>query len=160
MSEADNGGEWGVKRRKVLKRDDNACRYCGISDSELGEGGGNGLHVHHIAPRKQFDDPQKANKLENLITLCPSCHKRWENLGLRMETPPKSGVEFNPTEKEEKIIDVFKEEQRANPYLLREKTGLNKGDVNTALKKLVSIGWVNKVTRGLYEWVGTDREDI
>lgn len=40
---------------------------------------------------------------------------------------------------------------RANPYLLREETGLEKSDVNTVLVRLARAGLVTRVTRGLYE---------
>ena len=40
---------------------------------------------------------------------------------------------------------------RANPYLIREETGLSKGDVNTVLNRLGRNGYVEQVTRGLYE---------
>ena len=40
---------------------------------------------------------------------------------------------------------------RANPYLIREETGLDKGDVNTVLVRLARAGYVEQVTRGLYE---------
>jgi len=39
---------------------------------------------------------------------------------------------------------------RANPYLIREETGLDKGDVNTVLNRLGRNGYVEQVTRGLY----------
>jgi len=40
---------------------------------------------------------------------------------------------------------------RANPYLIREETGLDKGDINTVLNRLARAGYVEQVTRGLYE---------
>lgn len=40
---------------------------------------------------------------------------------------------------------------RANPYLIREETGLDKGDVNTVVNRLARKGYVRQVTRGLYE---------
>ncbi|WP_019992124.1 hypothetical protein [Natronorubrum tibetense] len=40
---------------------------------------------------------------------------------------------------------------RANPYLIREETELEKGDVNTVLVRLARLGYVEQVTRGLYE---------
>ena len=40
---------------------------------------------------------------------------------------------------------------RANPYLIREETGLDKGDTNTVLNRLARAGYVEQVTRGLYE---------
>lgn len=42
-------------------------------------------------------------------------------------------------------------EGRANPYLLREETGMDKGDVNTVLNRLGRNGYLTQVTRGLYE---------
>lgn len=40
---------------------------------------------------------------------------------------------------------------RANPYLIREETGLDKGDINTVLNRLARAGYVEQVTRGLYQ---------
>jgi len=40
---------------------------------------------------------------------------------------------------------------RANPKLIREETELSKGDVNTVLNRLARAGYVEQVTRGLYE---------
>lgn len=42
-------------------------------------------------------------------------------------------------------------EGRANPYLIREETGLDKGDVNTVVNRLGRGGYLTQVTRGLYE---------
>lgn len=67
--------------------------------------------------------------------------------------------EFDPSDTEEAVIEVMREENRANPYLLREETGLGKGTINTALTRLTSAGWVRKVTRGLYEFVDDPRTD-
>jgi predicted HNH restriction endonuclease len=53
-------------REQVLKRDNNTCQLCG--DSFLV---GLGLHVHHIIPRRKGG----ADCLENLTTLCPTCHR-------------------------------------------------------------------------------------
>jgi len=66
--------------------------------------------------------------------------------------------EFEPNDKEEDVLDVLSDEYRANPYLIREQTGLGKGDVNTALTRLTSAGWVRKITRGLYEFVDDPRD--
>lgn len=65
--------------------------------------------------------------------------------------------DFEPREEEDAVLSVLAEENRANPYLLREKTGLDKGTTNTALTRLTSAGWVRKVTRGLYEFVEDPR---
>jgi DEAD/DEAH box helicase domain-containing protein len=39
---------------------------------------GRGHHVHHITPFRSFRDPDQANRLENLVTLCPNCHRKAE----------------------------------------------------------------------------------
>ena len=56
---------------------------------------------------------------------------------------------------------------RANPYRIREVTGLDKGDTNTALVRLGRAGYAEQVTRGLYritakglEEVGADEDDV
>ena len=54
-------------RKQVLKRFPN-CVLCGSVDK---------LHVHHIIPRR--DDENLCNSLDNLITLCSSCHCRIKN---------------------------------------------------------------------------------
>lgn len=64
---------------------------------------------------------------------------------------------YSPSDTEEDVLDVLRDERRANPYLIREQTGHGKGAVNTALTQLTSAGWVEKVTRGLYEFVEDPR---
>lgn len=49
---------------------------------------------------------------------------------------------------------------RANPYLIREETGLDKGDVNTVLNKLGRHGYLQQVTRGLYEITDSGRAEV
>ena len=49
---------------------------------------------------------------------------------------------------------------RANPYLIREETELEKGDVNTVLVRLARLGFVEQVTRGLYEITEEGREAV
>ena len=72
------GPNWQAQRKKVLERDDNRCRTCGATGSSQ-------LHVHHIRPFREYgylpgenENYRIANNLENLITLCPSCHRRAE----------------------------------------------------------------------------------
>ncbi len=45
------------------------CQHCGARES------GDAHHVHHIIPFKKFTDSRLANAPENLITLCPRCHR-------------------------------------------------------------------------------------
>lgn len=51
-------------------------------------------------------------------------------------------------------------EGRANPLLLRERTGLDKGDMNTVLNKLARGGFVRSPVRGLYEITPAGRAEI
>lgn len=67
--------------------------------------------------------------------------------------------DYSPSGTEEDVLDVLREEWRANPYLIREQTEHGKGAINTALTRLTSAGWVRKVTRGLYEFVEDPRRD-
>ena len=69
------GLNWTKQRQKCLERDDHTCRVCGASQSEIGRE----PSVHHITPRIQFDGtPFEMNALDNLVTLCPSCHGKIE----------------------------------------------------------------------------------
>ncbi len=66
------GADWPHLRELVRARDDYRCQICGTPES------GRAFHVHHIQPFRSFADPREANRLENLITLCPACHRRTE----------------------------------------------------------------------------------
>jgi 5-methylcytosine-specific restriction endonuclease McrA len=59
------GDYWGDQREKALERDGNECVECGRTD---------GLEVHHIKRAKSFTSRKKAHRLENLKTLCTTCH--------------------------------------------------------------------------------------
>lgn len=56
---------WREIRKKVLIRDNFLCRKCGASKK---------LSVHHVIPQKKTRD----NSLDNLITLCSSCHLKMD----------------------------------------------------------------------------------
>lgn len=68
------GSNWYRQKRKAKKRDNHTCQVCGYRT-----GGKRFLDVHHIIPIKKFNgDWQKANMLENLISLCRRCHIKVE----------------------------------------------------------------------------------
>ena len=74
--------------------------------------------------------------------------------------------DYEPSDNEENILELLKEGRdsgdpwgRANPLYLRERTGLNKQQINYALNQLMAAGWVEKVTDGLYELVTDPREN-
>lgn len=66
-------GGWEKRRDKRLEKDNYTCQECGSEKN---------LHVHHIVPYKNFEDPFKANKQSNLVTLCEKCHLSYEGGGI------------------------------------------------------------------------------
>jgi DEAD/DEAH box helicase domain-containing protein len=73
-SDANNyGPDWDKIRAEIRKRDQYTCRICGIVEKE-----GHTHHVHHKTPFRTFTNPNLANQPENLMTLCPGCHKKVE----------------------------------------------------------------------------------
>ncbi|GAB4494893.1 MAG: hypothetical protein OHK0052_01030 [Anaerolineales bacterium] len=71
-SRNDYGSNWDAQRNAARARDGYRCQVCGILE------GARAHHVHHKIPFKKFGDPLQANQLENLLTLCPTCHRRVE----------------------------------------------------------------------------------
>lgn len=64
-----------LERARLVRERDKVCQHCGAESSV-----GKELHVHHVVPwRISHDDA-----VENLVTLCPSCHKR-EDQGLSLD---------------------------------------------------------------------------
>lgn len=54
------------------------------------------------------------------------------------------------TDDEYKLLEIMYDEGRANPYLIRQETGFDNGDINTILNRLGRAGLIRQVTRGLY----------
>jgi 5-methylcytosine-specific restriction endonuclease McrA len=73
------GVNWSRQRRKALERDHYQCQDCGRTAGEERTEYGIGLAVHHIRPFRLFDDYREANRLDNLVTLCLSCHTKREH---------------------------------------------------------------------------------
>jgi 5-methylcytosine-specific restriction endonuclease McrA len=78
------GPNWDAKRAKAKQRDNHRCQLCGVSDDEAT------LSVHHNTKirvfKREFDAPewwQRGNALNNLVTLCLSCHGLWEGIPVR-----------------------------------------------------------------------------
>jgi len=55
------GTEWRKVKKAALERDHHTCTQCGATEK---------LHVHHIIPYRV----SAAHILDNLTTLCASCH--------------------------------------------------------------------------------------
>lgn len=75
-SSQEYGTNWTKQRQKCLERDGRQCRVCGADEQELGRE----PSVHHITPRGEFDHEnwREINALSNLVTLCPTCHGKFE----------------------------------------------------------------------------------
>lgn len=59
-------------RREVFRRDGYRCRLCGQEGGPRADGEDVELHAHHTVPPAEGG----ANTLDNLLTLCDSCHRR------------------------------------------------------------------------------------
>jgi len=73
----DYGPEWQKTRVAVRKRDQFKCQVCGAAETIREH------DVHHKTPFRAFIQDgvinrEQANRLENLTTLCPSCHHKVE----------------------------------------------------------------------------------
>lgn len=67
------GPSWTESRRETAReRDKRQCQKCGVDESDLEIK----LDVHHIRPFRQYgvEDHTEANRLDNLVSLCRSCH--------------------------------------------------------------------------------------
>jgi DEAD/DEAH box helicase domain-containing protein len=73
------GPAWPRLRELVRQRDGYRCQVCGQPEQ------GRAHDVHHKTPFRLFASPELANSLDNLLTLCPSCHRRVE-LGVRVRS--------------------------------------------------------------------------
>lgn len=77
----DYGPSWPKARQAARARDGFICRQCGAPEKE-----GRAHDVHHLKPFRSFGyvvgenrNDRIANDLDNLVTLCPSCHQRAES---------------------------------------------------------------------------------
>ena len=68
---ADRGFNWKTIRKAIKIRDNYTCQECGITEADTKQY----LQVHHLVKYSIF----KENSADNLITLCPKCHARYES---------------------------------------------------------------------------------
>ena len=71
------GPDWQAQRIRARTRDGHTCSGCGATRSALGRE----LDVHHIIRFGDFENSEEANRIDNLISLCHSCHMHAENHG-------------------------------------------------------------------------------
>lgn len=82
----DYGKDWNRTRDAVRRRDHFTCQSCGRLEEGIP------FHVHHKIPFKCFVSIDKANEPDNLITLCPICHRLAE-LNIKMRSA-LSGLKY------------------------------------------------------------------
>jgi DEAD/DEAH box helicase domain-containing protein len=68
------GPDWNQIRKQIRERDGYKCTNCGLPENGISH------HVHHLIPFRMFPEPERANQIENLVTLCPDCHQKAEML--------------------------------------------------------------------------------
>jgi DEAD/DEAH box helicase domain-containing protein len=68
----DYGPDWPRVRLAVRTRDGFRCRVCGAPEN------GREHDVHHKTPFRTFTSIAEANRMDNLVTLCPTCHRNAE----------------------------------------------------------------------------------
>lgn len=69
-SNPNRGAGWLKRAEEARARDDYLCRRCGKTQEQNGER----LSVDHLIPWRSFTSAQEANQLDNLVSLCRSCH--------------------------------------------------------------------------------------
>jgi len=80
------GPQWSERRDEARERDGHVCQRCGLAEESHLDEYGMELAVHHIeafrsfTPFESVSDYERANRLENLITLCCACHRTVEDV--------------------------------------------------------------------------------
>jgi len=74
------GPNWPQQRDLARRRDHFRCRWCGAAERPERQ-----HDVHHLVPFREFgwiagenENYRQANQIDNLITLCSTCHRRAE----------------------------------------------------------------------------------
>jgi DEAD/DEAH box helicase domain-containing protein len=80
------GPTWRKQKQAARERDGFTCQNCGAVEDDRAH------DVHHITPFRAYETAEDANRLENLTTLCPTCHRRAETF-VRMRSG-LSGLAF------------------------------------------------------------------
>ena len=57
-------------KNNAKTRDDYTCQICGLRDPEI-------MEVDHVLPKGRF--PELKYDINNLMTICPNCHRRKSN---------------------------------------------------------------------------------
>jgi hypothetical protein len=81
------GSNWQIQRQRALARDNFTCQTpgCEVSNEEHRRRFGRSIEVHHVRPLRDFNcgtdiDYDRANAVENLVTVCAVHHSLWERM--------------------------------------------------------------------------------
>lgn len=78
-----SGGNWKYWKKQALLRDDYMCKICFHREPEI-------MEVDHIKQKSKF--PELKLVLDNLVTLCPNCHRRKTIRELKSQVPWNKGM--------------------------------------------------------------------
>lgn len=73
------GGKWCWAKKFVLDRDNGTCQYCKLQEREI-------MDIAHIKGHevKGQDRRYIVHNPAHLITLCPNCHRRYDNNKIKL----------------------------------------------------------------------------
>jgi hypothetical protein len=80
--------------------------------------------------------------------------------------PQAVNRDYDPADAEEAILDLMREGRDdgapwgyTTPAHVRETLNIDEGNESFHLRQLQSAGWIRRVARGFYEFVGDPREE-
>lgn len=153
--------EWDKAKKDAKRRDQYRCQHCGVHQ---GKWKNVDLHVHHIKPVSKGG----SNDLDNLTTLCNSCHSSLHrHYDDRDELPvrlleeeratwgmPDSRVPLsNFGDSAQEIVDLLKSNGPMQLKDIIEEVGHSRSHVNKVLKTLQVGKYVCRVSRGVYAYI-------
>lgn len=125
-------------RKHVLLRDGLECQDCGRQLVADKYEEGPTAQVHHIKPKAEGGE----DSVENLITLCRSCHL----------TKHTNGVGGEYLDAREHILDVFQQHGYATTGMLVDETGYSRPTVSKRLDRLHAAGKIEYIHEPTALW--------
>ncbi|EMA04274.1 HNH endonuclease [Haloarcula vallismortis] len=123
--------EWKWRRREAIIRDDYTCQECGVKG---GPDGDVQLHVHHQTPAAEGG----RNDLENLETLCASCHRSHHS-----ESPVENDGWFEKEYEDDEFLDAIESEGGlAGTTDVADELGIERPSADYRLRQLEDAGRV------------------
>jgi len=132
--------KWQSKRELVLDRDGFECQQCGKPEIEV-----ESLHIHHKRPVSEGG----SHELQNLSTMCESCHYEHHAEDRR-----------NGTLADVKDIYLSAEAPVFRTKEINKKLPSSITQTTPKLKRLVEKGFLEKGCRGVYHLAGLAIDDV